>query len=60
MVEKAFAHHGLEWRYLTLEVAPEDLGDAIRGMRAMGFRGGNITKPHKVAVIEFRRIAAQA
>jgi shikimate dehydrogenase len=53
MMEKAFAHHGLDWRYLTLEVAPEALGDAVRGMRAMGFRGGNVTKPHKVAVIEF-------
>ncbi|HVC93644.1 MAG TPA: shikimate dehydrogenase [Pirellulales bacterium] len=52
MIEKAFAQHGLEWRYLTLEVAPHDLADAVRGMRAMGFRGGNITKPHKVAVIE--------
>src|SRR5690348_1526636 len=51
MIEKAFAHHGLEWRYLTLEVAPEDLADAVRGMRAMGFRGGNITRPHKVAVV---------
>ena len=53
MMEKAFAHHGLDWRYLTLEVAPEALGDAVRGMRAMGFRGGNVTKPHKVAVTEF-------
>jgi len=52
MIEKAFVHHGLEWRYLTLEVAPADLADAVRGMRAMGFQGGNITKPHKVAVIE--------
>lgn len=52
MIEKAFAAHGLEWRYLTLEVAPEDLGDAVRGMRAMGFRGGNITRPHKSAVVE--------
>ncbi len=53
MMEKAFAHHGLDWRYLTLEVAPTALGDAVRGMRAMGFRGGNVTMPHKVAVIEF-------
>jgi shikimate dehydrogenase len=52
MMERAFAHHQLEWRYLTLEVAPEQLGDAIRGMRAMGFRGANITKPHKMAVLE--------
>ena len=52
MIERAFAHHGLEWRYLTIEVAPADLGDAVRGMRAMNFRGGNLTIPHKVAVIE--------
>ena len=52
MIEKAFLQHGLDWRYLSLEVSPEGLADAIRGMRAMGFRGGNITKPHKVAVIE--------
>lgn len=53
MMERAFAHHGLDWRYLTLEVPPEALGDAVRGMRAMGFRGGNITKPHKVEVIQY-------
>jgi shikimate dehydrogenase len=53
MIEPAFAAAGLDWRYLTLEVEPEDLGDAVRGMRAMGFRGGNCTLPHKVAVIEY-------
>ena len=53
MMEKLFSHHGLEWRYLTLEVLPENLGDAIRGIRALGFRGANITKPHKVPVIEY-------
>ncbi len=52
MFEKAFAAAGLDWRYLTLEVAPENLADAVRGMRAMGFRGGNFTIPHKVAVIQ--------
>ena len=52
MLEKAFVAAGLDWRYLTLEVPPENLADAVRGMRAMGFRGGNFTIPHKVAVIE--------
>lgn len=52
MMEKAFAAADLDWRYLTLEVAPESLADALRGLRAMGFRGGNFTIPHKVAVIE--------
>lgn len=52
MIEAAYRHHGLEWRYLTIEVAPDNLGDAVRGFRAMGFAGGNLTIPHKVAVIE--------
>ena len=51
MVEAAFAHHGLPWRYVNMEVAPADLGDAVRGARAMGFRGFNCSLPHKVAVI---------
>lgn len=52
MIEAAYAHHGLFWRYLTIEVGPEDLKAAVAGARAMGFRGFNCTIPHKVAVIE--------
>ena len=52
MMERAIAAAGLDWRYLTLEVSPENLADAVRGMRAMGFRGANFTIPHKVAVIQ--------
>lgn len=51
MMERAFAAARLDWRYLTLEVPPDSLDDAVRGLRAMGFRGGNLTIPHKVAVI---------
>lgn len=51
MQEAAFAASGLNWRYLTMEVPPEKLGDAIRGVRALGMRGINLTIPHKVAVI---------
>jgi shikimate dehydrogenase len=53
MMEKAFAAAGLDWRYLTCEVPPEKLGDAMRGLRALGFKGANFTIPHKVAVIEY-------
>ncbi len=51
MVEATYRHHGLDWRYLTLEVDPADLADAVKGARAMGFAGFNCTLPHKVAVI---------
>lgn len=52
MIEAAYQHHGLDWRYINVEVAPDDLADAVRGARAMGWRGFNCSIPHKVAVIE--------
>lgn len=52
MIEAAFRHHGLDWRYINCEIAPDDLADAVAGARAMGWRGFNCSIPHKVAVIE--------
>lgn len=52
MIEAAYRHHGLNWRYINCEVTPERLGDAVRGARAMGWAGFNCSLPHKVAVIE--------
>jgi shikimate dehydrogenase len=51
MVEAAYRHMGLPWRYLTIEVTPAGLEDAVRGARVMGFAGFNCTIPHKVAVV---------
>lgn len=51
MQEAAFQSCGLDWRYLTMEVAPANLADAFRGLRAIGMKGVNLTIPHKVAVI---------
>jgi shikimate dehydrogenase len=51
MQEAAFAALGLQWRYLTIEVEPQALPDALRGVRAFGMRGINLTIPHKVAVM---------
>lgn len=53
MIEPAFGAMGLDWRYLTVEVRPEDLGHAVRGARAMNWKGFNCTIPHKVPVIPF-------
>ena len=52
MIEAAYRHHRLPWRYINFEVAPEALADAVRGARALGFAGFNCSLPHKVAVIE--------
>ena len=51
MIEAAFVAMGLDWRYLTVEVRPEDLATAVQGAKAMNWRGFNCTIPHKVAVI---------
>ncbi len=53
MVEAAYQHHHLDWRYINCEVAPENLGDAVRGAQAMGWMGFNCSLPHKVSVIEY-------
>lgn len=43
--------HGLRGDYVLLPVPPERLGDALRGLSAMGFAGCNLTIPHKVAAM---------
>lgn len=52
MVEAAYRHHGMAWRYINCEVPPERLADAVRGARAMGWAGFNCSLPHKQTVIE--------
>ena len=52
MHEAAFDALGLRWRYQLLEVGPDELGDLVRGMKAMKFMGANFTIPHKVAIID--------
>ena len=44
---------GLNWVYIPLPVPPGRVGDALRGLPALGFRGVNVTVPHKQAVMPF-------
>ena len=44
MIEAAYRHHQLDWRYINFEVAPSDLADAVRGARAMRFAGFNCSR----------------
>ncbi len=53
MVEAAYQHHGLDWRYINCEVGPDKLADAVRGARAMGWQGFNCSLPNKVEVIQY-------
>lgn len=43
---------GLDAAYVALPVDPSRVGEAVRGLRALGIRGANVTIPHKVAVVE--------
>jgi shikimate dehydrogenase len=53
MHNAAFAALGLDWAYVVLPTPPELLGDAVRGLAALGFAGANVTTPHKEAVTQF-------
>ena len=52
LMEAAYSDAGLHCRYINCEVPPEKLADAVKGARAMGWRGFNLSIPHKVAVIQ--------
>src|ERR687894_1415961 len=51
MHNASFAAEGLDYVYVALDVRPEDLPAAVRGAAALGFRGFNVTMPHKRAMI---------
>ena len=44
--------YGLTGAYVQLSVAPGTLNQAIPGLKALGFRGCNITLPHKVDALK--------
>lgn len=51
MHNAAFAALGLDWRYVALPVPPESLAVVIAGLGALGFRGANVTVPHKETIL---------
>ena len=50
MQNAAFAARALDFRYVALDVPPERIEEAVRGLGALGFAGANVTAPHKRAV----------
>ena len=59
MQEAAFKALELNFRYLTIEVRPEDLEDAVKGLRAYNMKGINLTIPHKVEVLKYLDVIAE-
>ena len=44
-----FREHGIDGAFVPLPTRPEDFSMALRGLRLAGFRGVNVTVPHKEA-----------
>jgi shikimate dehydrogenase len=53
MHNAAFKAKGIDAVYVRFPVHPDHVGEAVRGLRALGIRGANVTVPHKEAVIPF-------
>ncbi|AVX29837.1 MULTISPECIES: shikimate dehydrogenase [unclassified Carboxydocella] len=51
MHNTAFQALGLNWCYVPLPVASDQVAAAVRGLVALGFAGANVTIPHKEAVL---------
>lgn len=55
MQNAAFAVLALDWAYIAVDVTPEGLEEAVRGLAAAGFAGANVTAPHKIAAAKLAR-----
>lgn len=53
MHNRAFRELGLNAAYAAFHVKPGQLKDAVAGIRALQFRGVNVTIPHKLEVMDY-------
>ena len=53
MEEAGYEALGLNYRYITMKVTPEDFPDAMKAVKALHMRGVNLTMPHKIAVLQY-------
>lgn len=53
MHNESFAKLGLDYAYMAFEVGNKELSDAVKGIRALGIRGSNVSMPNKQAIIPY-------
>ena len=58
--EAGFAALGLNYRYLTMKVTPEDFDAAMKSLKALNMKGINLTMPHKITVLPYLDEISQA
>ena len=51
MLTRAFKEAGMNAAYAAFHIAPDKLEAAVRGIKALGFGGINVTIPHKQAIM---------
>jgi shikimate dehydrogenase len=51
MHNAAYAELGLDWHYVKLPVPPELFEETVRALPGSGYRGANVTIPHKAAAL---------
>ena len=51
MQQAAIEKAGIDYSYIALPVEPEALPKAVAGLKALNFRGWNVTIPHKTAIM---------
>jgi shikimate dehydrogenase len=52
MMNAAFAELGMDWRYVHLPISPQRFLETARALPESGYRGANVTIPHKLAARE--------
>jgi shikimate dehydrogenase len=61
MQNAALAAAGLtDWRYIALPLPPDEFAETVRALPAAGFRGVNVTIPHKEAALALATTASAA
>ncbi|MEM7190364.1 MAG: shikimate dehydrogenase [Pseudomonadota bacterium] len=61
---RLFAHwfdvHGIDGHYIPLHIAAQDFRQTVRSLSAAGFRGLNVTVPHKLDALELADARSEA
>ena len=53
------AEHGIDGAYVPLAVRPEHLAAAVAALPLLGFRGANVTVPHKEAALQLCALVSE-
>lgn len=53
MMNAALQKQQQPYVYMAYNIAPEHLAEAVQGMKRLGFRGWNVTVPHKIAIMDY-------